>query len=443
MDTISSLPDSEPAKINHLLQAGIKAAKAGQPEQARELFLQALEQDGENIQGWLWLSGVMDSQEERRVCLENVLTLDPNNATAQRGLALLGQQPLTKPAQATTPAAPAGSEPPLQTISSRYKRLGPDTPAQKLPSSASGKSRTHPASEGRSKISKAPVELSPPVVTPALTASKKKRETTLDAFPDSYGCPYCARSTRPNDELCAACRNRLWYYLPRQEQTSGLYKFILVLQAFNLVSALLIYSVLMINLSQLEDIPIWAMIGIGLGGGVIILYYAVVLAGFYKRWRVIYYFFLLQALLSVPMIICAGIVNGAEEIITGIFCGGIGFLLAVVQFFLVMNLSEDFAFNKHRILLRIDPTIHSGPNLLSRGSHYSNQKMWALAALYFHKAAGQMPNNIKAHLALAFAYFNLKQFDKAEVALAEARNIDPHSPLVKELEADLQKQQLL
>jgi Flp pilus assembly protein TadD len=66
--------------------------------------------------------------------------------------------------------------------------------------------------------------------------------------------------------------------------------------------------------------------------------------------------------------------------------------------------------------------------------------MWALAALYFHEAAIQMPSNIKAHLALAFAYFNLKQFDKAETALAEARNIDPNSPLVKELEADMQKQ---
>jgi tetratricopeptide (TPR) repeat protein len=92
-------------------------------------------------------------------------------------------------------------------------------------------------------------------------------------------------------------------------------------------------------------------------------------------------------------------------------------------------------------VLIIDPAIITGPELLSRGGHYSQKKMWALAAIYFHQVSIKMPGNIKAHLALAFAYFNLKKFDLAEAALAEARRIDPASPLVKELEADLQERQ--
>jgi hypothetical protein len=63
------------------------------------------------------------------------------------------------------------------------------------------------------------------------------------------------------------------------------------------------------------------------------------------------------------------------------------------------------------------------------------------AAIYFRQASIQMPSNLKTHLALGFAYFNLKKFDLADVALAEARRIDPASPLVKELEADLQERQ--
>src|SRR5262245_34828107 len=105
----STLPNSETAEINRLLQAGIQAAKAGQQEQAQEFFLQVVEQDEENIQGWLWLSGVLTSLEERRTCLENVLALDPNNAMAQKGLALLHKQVTAGSVQPASPPAPAKS----------------------------------------------------------------------------------------------------------------------------------------------------------------------------------------------------------------------------------------------------------------------------------------------------------------------------------------------
>ena len=51
----STLSNQETGDINRLLQLGIQAAKAGRREQARELLLQVVEQDQENIQGWPWL----------------------------------------------------------------------------------------------------------------------------------------------------------------------------------------------------------------------------------------------------------------------------------------------------------------------------------------------------------------------------------------------------
>jgi hypothetical protein len=71
---------------DQLLKQGIAAYKAGRKEEARELFYQTLELDRSNEQAWMWLSGAVDTNHERRICLEEVLTLNPNNAVAKRGL---------------------------------------------------------------------------------------------------------------------------------------------------------------------------------------------------------------------------------------------------------------------------------------------------------------------------------------------------------------------
>jgi tetratricopeptide (TPR) repeat protein len=83
--------------LQTLLREGIDAARAGQKERARELLQQVVETDQTNLQAWLWLSSVVDEWADKHVCLENVLTLDPNHQAAQAGLAWLDQHapPLT------------------------------------------------------------------------------------------------------------------------------------------------------------------------------------------------------------------------------------------------------------------------------------------------------------------------------------------------------------
>jgi tetratricopeptide (TPR) repeat protein len=75
-----------------LLRRGIAAAKAGRREEARQVLLHVVELDERNEQAWLWLSGVVDSREDRRVCLENVLAINPDNPHARQGLRHLDQQ---------------------------------------------------------------------------------------------------------------------------------------------------------------------------------------------------------------------------------------------------------------------------------------------------------------------------------------------------------------
>jgi hypothetical protein len=75
--------------IDDLLKQGFAACKAGRNAEARKLLTQVLEQDERNEKAWLWLTGVVDTDEERTTCLENVLAINPNNEVAQRGMKAL------------------------------------------------------------------------------------------------------------------------------------------------------------------------------------------------------------------------------------------------------------------------------------------------------------------------------------------------------------------
>ncbi len=74
-----------------LLQKGIALARAGRREEARNILLQVVEQDEQNESAWLWISGVVDTDDDKAIALENVLTLNPNNEWAKRGLQLMGR----------------------------------------------------------------------------------------------------------------------------------------------------------------------------------------------------------------------------------------------------------------------------------------------------------------------------------------------------------------
>jgi len=82
---------SNASQIEQLLEQGIAAAKAGHSEQARQLLMQVVEIDERSEQGWLWLSEVVETTDDRRICLENVLAINPEHAHARAGLEWLDQ----------------------------------------------------------------------------------------------------------------------------------------------------------------------------------------------------------------------------------------------------------------------------------------------------------------------------------------------------------------
>jgi hypothetical protein len=73
-------------ELEQWLEEGIIAAKAQQYLPARFRLLDVVEQDPTNETAWYWLYQVFDRRDDKRICLENLLTINPNNPWARQEL---------------------------------------------------------------------------------------------------------------------------------------------------------------------------------------------------------------------------------------------------------------------------------------------------------------------------------------------------------------------
>jgi len=80
-----------------LLESATAALKAGHRSEARHLLKAAIQAEPRSERGWLWLADAVDSGEERRFCLTQVLTINRRNALARRRLEALGPGPARPP----------------------------------------------------------------------------------------------------------------------------------------------------------------------------------------------------------------------------------------------------------------------------------------------------------------------------------------------------------
>lgn len=66
------------------------AIQNGDSHRARVLLTEVIKTEKANPEVWLWLSAVVETQKERKFCLEQVTKLDPNNKAARHALAAMG-----------------------------------------------------------------------------------------------------------------------------------------------------------------------------------------------------------------------------------------------------------------------------------------------------------------------------------------------------------------
>jgi hypothetical protein len=79
---------SQQSNFADLMQAGRVAYAAGKRRMAHDLWREAANIDPYNEQVWLALLDVIEADADKRVCLQNILAINPLNVQARR---LLGQ----------------------------------------------------------------------------------------------------------------------------------------------------------------------------------------------------------------------------------------------------------------------------------------------------------------------------------------------------------------
>jgi len=71
------------------LQNGINAAKAGRMDTALDNLKDAIIEEPQNADVWVWIAAIIDDLDKQEIFLEKALDIDPHNIPAQRGLAYL------------------------------------------------------------------------------------------------------------------------------------------------------------------------------------------------------------------------------------------------------------------------------------------------------------------------------------------------------------------
>ena len=97
--------------IQAQLADGIQAAKRGDKAKAQKIFYDILEHEPKSEATWVWLSYVVETREDRQICLENVLFINPQNVYARHGLKLLRYQQQAQKRKQSTAVKVINSQP--------------------------------------------------------------------------------------------------------------------------------------------------------------------------------------------------------------------------------------------------------------------------------------------------------------------------------------------
>ncbi len=394
------------ASVQAWLREGITAVKKGDRVQGRQLLEKVLAVDEHNEQAWLWLSGAVDSAEERQICLENVLTINPDNALAQKGLARL-----TK----TSPPEPTTGK--VQIVRREYAPL------------STASALLYPESQVKTWEWRDP------------TAVRDKPPTTGYQANESYDdiwardvpmCGYCAHELSPEDSRCPHCKKELMvkYFRYPNASTNLTTLWVLILGVGQFFLLQLIYNLLSRN-------NMYAAVGSGM-----VMVILVVLAfgvNFRQSWAhlVAIYFlvgiimvsvlrWVLPADLSVLGIAATDpaiqqfvqpLTSGLGETIRLLILGG----SVLALFYAIFKAGPDF----DRVTVRQVAALTKGPKTATdfnaAATKLARQGLWATAVLHWQNAAAKAPQNVSYQESLGQAYAQLGFYERSLDVLQSAR----------------------
>ena len=431
--------ESRPA---YLLRQGIAAAKMGQKETARNLLTRVVEQEEHNLTAWLWLADAVDSLDDKQVCLENVLTLDPENQAARKGLDWVREQ---------RAAAQSAYVPPLISDMPASGAI-PLTPAQAILRPRASEAEPSVTKPKVSRVSESPdawVEAGPPPSQDIVNAAANE-------FAEETLCPYCAAPTQPKDKKCPKCHGVLWKHSRKNPGGSTAFWFLLGTILIGTLWGVYAFIVIltmrfgqMVASGQLTpeqflglyvgiravppDIAETVLTGLppqffwAFAISVTVQFVQVVLL--YLRWQPMYWFLVGMAVLSILMAI-GRLATGSNP------QNGISVGLSLLPLIFLFRIEDDFAMEHERYWCAPDKDVRSHSAFYQRGREYARKKMWAAAAVHFRRAMAGSPTNVAYHLALVTAYAKLNRYERARSVLRDAQRLAPDNPDVREM-ADL------
>ncbi|HTP08075.1 MAG TPA: tetratricopeptide repeat protein [Anaerolineae bacterium] len=417
-------------EINLWLTDGIAAAKAGKRAEARDLLLRVVNADENNVRAWLWLSGVVTTLEDREVCLQNVLALDPVNEAAQRGLAKVRAE-----IEAT------------------------------------------PEIEPESALPRVEVEIAP--------ETKVAFDFSDAELADPLLCVYCAHPTREEDRQCPNCKRDLDIRFYEREQPRWIWTgwMVSMAEAIFAIGGLLVLlailasalsavkfngqsadisQLLLLYLSQSNAVPAQAQTSVLMILPreqfflrlVYIVLVVIVGFGLLTRQRLFYILYvgtlaieaaLLYLSTTIDRVFVAGgaartplegilqvALNealGMFVLLSGILFGG--FLLIKIVMAFAMN--GDFDTRTERLWCMIDKTVRDPNGAFIRAKTYMKREMWTLAALYLERAVSLQPSSVEYYLALAESYAHLGRYQQSLALLDDAGQLQPDSSIIPNL----------
>ena len=388
------------------LRAGITAVKNGNRSQGRDLLEKVLEVDERNEQAWLWLSGAVETAEERQICLENVLAINPDNALAKKGLAKLAQ-------------ASHAADGPGKTQIVRREYAPVSTAAALL----------YPESQVKTWEWRDPTAVPDNRTTTGYRASESYSDVWTQDVPL---CGYCAQALSAEDGRCPQCKKQLIVKTFRYPNASP---------------SLTVFWVLLLGVGQLlllqmlYNILAQKNFAAAIGNGLVMVWFVALAFGvhFRQSWAHIIAIYSLTAIILVSLLrwvlppdlatlglesLDPAIQNFVQPLTTGLgetlrLFILVGAVLAL--FYAIVKAGPDF----DRVAVRQVATLTKGPKTAAdfnaAATQLARNGLWATAVLHWQNAAAKAPQNIGYQESLGKAYATLGFFERSLDVLQSAQ----------------------
>ena len=403
--------------IEDSLEQGIEAARRGDDALAFRYLRQVVEAEPNSETAWLWLSAVVDSDDDKRLCLENVLVLNPDSEPAKRGLSRL---------------AAAQEEEPQEQDQVLRQRVAPLTPAGAI---------LYPERQERIWSWREPEAL------PQSAVAGFSAESSYDDVwqGNSDLCAFCAAEVAPDDSRCHGCGRALSTSAYRYPRAS---------------SNLTIYWVLILGVAQIALAMVLVTL---LGGGspaslawqtLVFISMAILAIGvaFRRFWAYVGSFVALLMVLTTMIFgwLFGPAVDDSVTQLTGrefflalaetpysVFAGPLSDILRLLHYiavpaallFALFKVGPDFERVTERRMAQLDRGISDASRYHGAGADYAERGMWASAVLHFQRAAALEPARPFYQRVLGEAYTQLGHYQRSLDVLESARQLtqDPET----------------